>query len=406
MSHVRGRQDDFRICLRDAFRSIASSKLLRIARTRRTRMRSFVFNHLRTLFNSQFLVSLFFSSDCALFAKNTRGRGIAVLKKIALSPNSRGICVAFLARQGTMRPMNRRTFISASVATSIGGSLAASTLFGSPLSRAASALSGFSGGDDHHVAPIGLQLYTLREMMKTDVPGTLAKVAGVGYKEVEVAGYFDHSPKEFRALLDSNGLSSPSSHIDYATVEMMLPKAIETAHIMGQSYLVCPYFDEKQRKDPEVWKRAAEVFNHAGEQCSKAGVQFCYHNHTFEFEPSAAVGGKFPYDYLLENTDAKLVRMEMDLCWATVAGADPLTYFAKYPGRFPLVHVKDWQGQGGSMSEQATRMRDVGQGSIDWKRIFAHSEQAGIKHYIVENDAAKSVDDIAISYKYLTNLNY
>ena len=369
-------------------------------------MRSFVFNHLRTLFNSQFLVSLFFSLDCALFAKNTRGRGIAVLKKIALSPNSRGICVAFLARQGTMRPMNRRTFISASVATSIGGSLAASTLFGSPLSRAASALSGFSGGDDHHVAPIGLQLYTLREMMKTDVPGTLAKVAGVGYKEVEVAGYFDHTPKEFRALLDSNGLSSPSSHIDYATVEMMLPKAIETAHIMGQSYLVCPYFDEKQRKDPEVWKRAAEVFNHAGEQCSKAGVQFCYHNHTFEFEPSAAVGGKFPYDYLLENTDAKLVRMEMDLCWATVAGADPLTYFAKYPGRFPLVHVKDWQGQGGSMSEQATRMRDVGQGSIDWKRIFAHSEQAGIKHYIVENDAAKSVDDIAISYKYLANLNY
>src|SRR5271163_286513 len=406
MSHVHSGRDDFRIHLRDAFRPIVSPKLLRTTRARRRKTRSFVFNQLRTLFNSQFLTSPFFSLHCALFAKNTPGWGYRRSQKIALSPKSLGFCVAFRPRQGTMRPMNRRTFISASIATSIGGSLAASTLFNPTLSWAASASSGFGGGDDHHVAPVGLQLYTLREMMKTDVPGTLAKVAGVGYKEVEVAGYFDHSPKEFRALLDSNGLSSPSSHIDYATVEMMLPKAIETAHIMGQSYLVCPYFDEKQRKDPEVWKRAAEVFNHAGEQCSKAGVQFCYHNHTFEFEPSAAVGGKFPYDYLLENTDAKLVRMEMDLCWATVAGADPLTYFAKYPGRFPLVHVKDWQGQGGSMSEQATRMRDVGQGSIDWKRIFAHSEQAGIKHYIVENDAAKSVDDIAISYKYLANLNY
>jgi len=291
--------------------------------------------------------------------------------------------------------MNRRTFISSS--------LASTTLLVSPLawpgSRAAAE-------GDRRVSPIGLQLYTVRNLMKTDLPGTLAKVAAVGYKEVEMAGYFDRSPKEFRALLDSNGLTSPSSHTDYASLQTSLPMAIDSAHIMGQSYLVCPMIPDLQRKEADDWKRTAGVFNKAGEECHKAGIQFCYHNHTFEFMPAAALGGKLPYDFILENTDPKNVRMEMDLCWITVAGADPLAYFAKYPGRFPLVHVKDWQGQGGTMEDQATRMRDVGQGSIDWKHIFAHSEQAGIKHYFVENDTAKSIEDIRISYEYLTNLRY
>jgi sugar phosphate isomerase/epimerase len=293
--------------------------------------------------------------------------------------------------------MNRRTFIHSSIA--------ATTLLATSRSWAASA------DGDHRVSPIGLQLYTVRDMMKTDFAGTLAKVAGVGYKEVEMAGYFDHPAKDVRGMLDSNGLSSPSGHISYSVTEGTLPAAIDDAHIMGQSYLICPWLDEKQRTDPDGWKRAAEVFNKAGEQCQKAGIQFCYHNHTFEFVPSTTIdpstpGGVLPYDFLLKNTDAKLVRMEMDLCWITVAGADPLKYFAQYPGRFPLVHVKDWQGQGGTMADEATRMRDAGQGSIDFKRIFAHSDQAGIKHYIVENDAAKGIEDTRISYTYLKNLRY
>lgn len=291
--------------------------------------------------------------------------------------------------------MNRRTFITSS--------LASTTLLASPLGWPDS-LAAAEG--DRRVSPIGLQLYTVRTLMKTDLPGTLAKVAAVGYKEVEMAGYFDRSPKEFRALLDSNGLISPSGHTDFASLQTSLPAAIDTAHIMGQSYLVCPWLDEKLRQDPDGWKRATAVFNKAGEECHKAGIQFCYHNHTFEFVPASSLGGKLPYDFILENTDPKNVQMEMDLCWITVAGADPLTYFAKYPGRFPMVHVKDWQGQGGTMEDMATRMRDVGQGSIDWKHIFANSGQAGIKHYFVENDAAKSIEDIRISYEYLTNLRY
>jgi sugar phosphate isomerase/epimerase len=298
-----------------------------------------------------------------------------------------------------MPAMNRRTFI--------GSSFAAATLSASAKSWANLAShSGAPADTGRRASPIGLQLYTVRAMMKTDMASTLAKVATVGYKEVEMAGYFDHAPKDVRAMLDENGLTSPSSHVDYKVVEKSLSAAIDSAHTMGQTFLICPSIDDSQRKEPDGYKRAAELFNRAGGECQKAGIQFGYHNHTAEFTPLETLGATLPYDYLLKNTDPKLVCMEMDLCWITVAGQDPLTYFAKYPARFPLVHVKDWQGQGGATADEATRMRNVGQGSIDFKRIFAQSGEAGIKHYFVENDAAKSIEDIQISYKYLSDLRF
>jgi sugar phosphate isomerase/epimerase len=311
-----------------------------------------------------------------------------------------------------MRLMNRRKFIANSVA--------ATTALTTPLAWAKSARpqpathssasgdpsAGASAAADHQVRPIGVQLYTVRSMMKTDLPRTIAKVAAVGYTEVEMAGYFDHSPKEFRAILDSNGLKSPSSHIDYKVWESSIPTVIENAHTLGQQFLVCAFIDEAQRKEPGGWKRAADLFARAGEECKKAGIQFCYHNHTFEFEPSPTLGGKLPYDFFLETLDPNAVKMELDLCWINVAGADPIAYFNKYPGRFPLVHVKDWKGKGGTMADEATRLADVGQGNIDWKHIFANAGPAGIQHYFVENDAAKGIDDIRISYQYLKDLRF
>ena len=157
-----------------------------------------------------------------------------------------------------------------------------------------------------------------------------------------------------------------------------------------------------ENRDRGGGERRGRVGRRVGEAVGQLGQPGVVPHH----ERGAPLGGKLPYDYLLETCDATLVKMELDLCWITVAGADPLVYFKRYPGRFPLVHVKDWQGQGGKMEEQATRMRNVGQGDVDFKRIFAQSDEAGIKHYIVENDAAKSVDDIASSYKYLTDLRY
>jgi sugar phosphate isomerase/epimerase len=262
-----------------------------------------------------------------------------------------------------------------------------------------------------------VQLYTVRDAMKTDFSGTIAKVAAVGYKEVEFAGYFDHPAKDIRALLDKNGLTSPSCHVDYTVVEKKWPEALEAANIIGHKYIICPWIDEKQRSEPGGWKRAADLFNRAGEASQKAGIQFGYHNHSFEFEPVASLGGKLPYDFLLAETDPKLVTMEMDLCWISVAGKDPLAYFDKYPGRFPLVHVKDFvrdpnstssfSGATGPSVKFIGRLADVGSGSIDWKRIFAQSSKAGIQHYFVEHDEPKSsFDSIRASYQYLSTLEF
>ncbi len=299
-----------------------------------------------------------------------------------------------------MRPMNRRTFLQTSIATTIASSFS---------------LRAFAA--EHKIDRIGLQLYTVRDAMKTDFEGTISKVASTGYKEVEFAGYFDHAPKDVRGILDKNGLAAPSAHVSYDLVEKKWPETLDAAKIVGHSYVICPWIDEKQRKEPGGWKRAADLFNRAGEASQKAGLQFGYHNHSFEFQPAASLGGNLPYDFLLAELDPKLVTMELDLCWISVAGKDPLTYFEKYPGRFPLVHVKDFvkdpaatssfSGATGPSVKFTGRLADVGQGSIDWKRIFAHSEKAGIKHYFVENDEPKSAfDDIKISYDYLHNLQF
>jgi sugar phosphate isomerase/epimerase len=312
--------------------------------------------------------------------------------------------------------MNRRTFIG----TSIAATLAAAA----KPSWAADSAHYVDQSAAHSIDRVGLQLYTVRGAMKTDFEGSIAKVAAVGYKEVEFAGifsadggYFGRSPKDVRAILDKNGLAAPSCHTGYDVVEKKWPEALDAAHTVGHSYIVCPWIDEKQRAEPGGWKRAADLFNKAGEASKKAGIQFGYHNHSFEFVPADSLVGKLPYDFLLAETDPKLVAMELDLCWINVAGKDPLVYFDKYPGRFPLVHVKDWikdpnatdtyKGATGSAVKIGGRLADVGQGSIDWKRTFAQSEKAGIKHYFVENDEPKSAfDDIKISYDYLHNLQF
>jgi sugar phosphate isomerase/epimerase len=265
--------------------------------------------------------------------------------------------------------------------------------------------------DDHKIEKIGLQLYTVRDLMKQDFDGTLSKVAAVGYKEVEFAGYFDHSPKDVRTAVDRHGLTAPSAHIDYKNLGDKFPEVIEAAKVVGHEYLVNPWIDEDIRKQPDGWKQAAETFNRAGEACKKAGIQFAYHNHWFEFLP---VNGKLPYDLLLTECDPNLVKMELDLCWITVGGQDPLRYFDRYPGRFPLVHVKDVkrippvtaggrQDFGSSMKD----MTEVGSGIIDWKKIFAQSDKAGIKHYFVEHDhPRKPLESIKKSYEYLARLRF
>lgn len=296
--------------------------------------------------------------------------------------------------------MNRRTFLESSLATGILASLPAATLAAT-----------------HQINKVGVQLYTVRDLMKTDFAGTIAKVASIGYKEVEFAGYYDHSPKDIRAILDQVGLTAPSCHVGMDVVENHWPETIDAAHTIGHTFIVCPWIDEKIRTSPDGWKRVAESFNKAGETSKAAGIQFGYHNHTFEFMPDANLGGKLPYDFLLENTDPKLVIMEMDLCWISVTGHDPVSYFSRFPGRFPLVHVKDVKQMPkvtpGKKDEflssdfEKHEMTEPGSGVIDWKRIFAHADEAGIKHYFVEHDQpADPFASIAASYKYLAALRF
>jgi sugar phosphate isomerase/epimerase len=293
--------------------------------------------------------------------------------------------------------INRRTFLG--TATTV----AAATLLANKFSWAAG---------DHTIEKLGVQLYTVRDQMKQDFEGTLAKVAAIGYKEVEFAGYFGHTPKDVRATLARHRLTSPACHVDYDVLAPdKWPAQIESAKTIGQSYIVNPWIPEELRKSDDDWKRAADTFNRAGEASKKEDIQFAYHNHWFEFLP---VRGKLPYDMLLELCDPNLVKMEMDLCWITVGGADPLKYFDRFPGRFPLVHVKDVKKvpkvSAGGAQDFGSSMKDmteVGSGVIDWKRIFAQSEKAGIKHYIVEHDhPAKPFESIKTSYDYLTKLHF
>ena len=296
--------------------------------------------------------------------------------------------------------MNRRTFLQTSAAAAAAASLPSAVF-----------------AQNRKVDRIGLQLYSVRDLMKQDMPGTLAKIAAIGFKEVEFAGLFDRSPKEVRAMLDKNGLTAPGTHVDWVTVGGKLPQVLETAKILGHQFVIIPYLTDDDRKKPDVYKRLADVLNRAGTESAKAGIQMAYHQHGFEFVPFEGISGKLPYDYLLDNTDPKLVKMELDLCWITAAERDPVVYFNKYPGRFPLVHVKDWLKDGkpatayagalGPDTKFTGNMANVGQGSIDWKRIFAQSDQAGIKHYIIEHDNPKDpLVDLGGSFKYVQGLRF
>ncbi|MEO7966704.1 MAG: sugar phosphate isomerase/epimerase, partial [Gemmatimonadaceae bacterium] len=240
----------------------------------------------------------------------------------------------------------------------------------------------------------GLGLYTVRAEMEKSVEATLARIAKIGYREVEFAGYFGKSPAEIAAILKTNGLTSPSVHVPLADLRTKLDQALDAAATIGHKYIVCPYLDESERGAADNWRRVAADNNKAAEAAKKRGMEFAYHNHAFEFEPLTGTTGM---SILLAEFDPKLVKFEMDLYWMTKAKQDPVAFFEKYPGRVPLVHVKDMATDGS--------FADVGTGTIDFARIFVHASQAGIKHYYVENDQPTDVfANITTSYAALRKL--
>jgi sugar phosphate isomerase/epimerase len=249
------------------------------------------------------------------------------------------------------------------------------------------------------LGPIGIQLYTVRRELAKDVEGTLAKLAAIGYQEVEFAGYPEGTAKSLRAILDRLHLRAPSGHVGTQALRTDWARTLEQAATVGQQYVVVAFIPQEERRTADDWKRMAAAFNRAGEAAKAAGLQFCYHNHDFEFAP---LEGAVPYDLLLSGTDPGLVRLELDLYWITKGGRDPLVYFAKWPGRFPLVHVKDMDATPNKF------FADVGKGTIDFRRIFRRAGQAGIRHYFYEQDETPGspFESAKASYQYLRALTF
>ncbi len=249
------------------------------------------------------------------------------------------------------------------------------------------------------ISKIGLQLYTVRRELEKDFAGTLEQVAALGFREVEFAGYFKHTPREVRTILARYQLSSPSAHISTAALRGNSQEETEAAQAIGHQYLVCGYLPAEERRSLDDYRKLVDRLNRAGERLRKAGIQFGYHNHDFEF---TAMEGKLPYDMILAGTDPELVKMELDLYWITKAGQDPLKYFSAYPGRFPLIHVKDMD------ATPRHFFTEVGQGTIDFKKILAAARKAGVRHYFVEQDEtpASPFSSIKLSIDYLKRLGF
>lgn len=252
--------------------------------------------------------------------------------------------------------------------------------------------------------PIGLQLYTVRDQMAMDFDGTLKQVAAIGYKEVEMANFYNKKPMEIRDSLRAAGLSCPSAHYLLPQLRNGLDQRIEDAKQLGLGYMVCAFLMPAERKTLDDYLHIAELFNHIGEQCHNSGIQFAYHGHNFEFTPFGRV---LPYDVLLSHTDPRLVKFEMDCYWVSRAGKDPVTYLKKYPGRFPLLHIKDMKpghAPTSDISVGGDAFTEVGRGVIDWKRIFKAAH--GLKHYFVEQDKCDRppLESAKISYDYLHSL--
>jgi len=246
---------------------------------------------------------------------------------------------------------------------------------------------------------IGIQLYTVRREFARDPEGTLAQLAQIGFQEVEFAGYPPGTPNAIRALLDKHRLRAPSSHVDLKSVRTDWERTLDRAATIGQRYVVVAFVGVNERRTLSDWKSLAGEFNRAGEAAAKRGLRFAYHNHDVEFP---LLEGEVPYDVLLRETDPKLVSFEMDLYWITKGGKDPLAYFARWPGRFPMVHVKDMD------ATPRQFFADLGTGTIDFRRIFAKGKQAGIQHYFYEQDETPgdAFASARLAYGYLRSLTY
>lgn len=235
-----------------------------------------------------------------------------------------------------------------------------------------------------NLGDFGLQLYTLRDVINDDPKATLKQVADMGYKQIEgyegkMGIFWGMSNTEFKSYLDSIGLTMVSTHLN---INQNFEKKAEEAAAIGVKYLTCPSLGNEMAMDNEAWKKAADLFTDKGKVCQQAGLRFAYHNHDAAFHKKD--DGTVPIEILLKNTDPSLVDYEMDIYWVVTGGEDPIKWLNEYPGRFTLCHVKD-RKKGVDLTEREASV-NVGDGSIDFKKILAVARERGMKYYIVEQE--------------------
>jgi sugar phosphate isomerase/epimerase len=247
-----------------------------------------------------------------------------------------------------------------------------------------SAMGGARPRDEAHaagrlpLAGVGVQLYMLRAQMRTDPEGTLARIARLGYSEIEWWGNWGRTPAQLRAMLDANKLSSPAAHIDPKDlVRDRLPALLEAATTIGHKSLLVAWTPPEQRRTADDWKRVAETLNVAGASAAAAGIRTGYHNHDFEFQ---RFGDRSGFEILLQETDANLVDIELDCFWAFKAGFQPLALLNAHQDRIKYLHLKD---SGGEPDHQ---QRDIGAGVIQWKPILDTGLANRVTNVFVEQD--------------------
>jgi sugar phosphate isomerase/epimerase len=238
---------------------------------------------------------------------------------------------------------------------------------------------------------VGLQLYTVRKEMLEDAAGTLKKLAKLGYKELESArsekgNYYGLQPKEIKKITEDLGMSLISGHVH---IDNEWQRSVDAAAEAGQPYLICSSMSDDSQTI-ENYQRTADQFSKAAEDCKKVNIIFGYHNHETEFEK---VDGQVLYDILLDRTDPELVKMELDLGWVIATGNDPVNYFNKYPGRFPLWHLKD-------MDKQKKQSTEFGKGEVNIAEMFRNESKSGMKHFFVEQEEYTSTPMESLRYNY------
>lgn len=244
--------------------------------------------------------------------------------------------------------------------------------------------------------PLSLQMYTLRDMAATDFLGALRAAKEVGYGAVELAGMGGMDAATLRRELDTIGLKVSGAHVPITVLESQLDSAIADMQTLGAQYLICPWLPPERRGDAAGYRTLAKTLNDIGAKAATAGLTFCYHHHDFELQRFGDTTG---LHILLNESDAKNVKAEIDVYWAAHAGFDPAALIGEFAGRVPLIHLKD-------MAEGSRVFAEVGNGTLDIPGIIAAADAAGASWFIVEQDRCERppLESVGMSYNYLKSL--